>query len=54
MTSIFAAVNITIGAFFIAVIIIIITNIVKPLEAVGAEMRILERVISQVSLMTDI
>lgn len=54
MTSIFAAVNITIGAFLIAVIILIITNIVKPLEAVGAEMRILERVISQVSLMTDI
>lgn len=43
MTSIFAAVNITIGAFFIAVIIIIITNIVKPLEAVVAEMRILEK-----------
>ena len=43
MTSIFAAVNITIGAFLIAVIILIITNIVKPLEAVGAEMRILEK-----------
>ncbi len=42
MTSIFATVNITIGVFLIAVIILIITNIVKPLEAVGAEMRILE------------
>ena len=40
MTSIFATVNITIGVFLIAVIILIITNIVKPL--VGAEMRILE------------
>lgn len=43
MTSIFAIVNITIGAFLTAIIIIIITNIVKPLEAVGAEMRILEK-----------
>ena len=43
MTSIFATVNITIGVFLIAVIILIITNIVKPLEAVGAEMRILEK-----------
>ena len=42
MTKIYIAVNGTIGIVLIAIIIIIIANIVKPLEAVGRELGVLE------------
>ena len=42
MTKIYIAVNGTIGIWLIAVIILIIANIVKPLEAVGRELGVLE------------
>lgn len=42
MTKIYIAVNGTIGIVLIAIIILIIANIVKPLEAVGREFGVLE------------
>lgn len=42
MTKIYIAVNGTIGIVLIAIIILIIANIVKPLEAIGRELGVLE------------
>ena len=42
MTKIYIAVNGTIGIVLIAIIILIIVNIVKPLEAIGRELGVLE------------